>query len=72
MNTGSIPERVGTKIYNSSPIFSPTGDLVALHRKVHLFDISIPGGVTFMESETLTGGDDLTMFDTRKPNSLPR
>lgn len=55
---------MGDKIYNSSPVFSPAGHLVALHRKVHLFDISIPGGVTFRESETLTGGDDLTMVDT--------
>jgi hypothetical protein len=23
------------------------GELVALHRKVHLFDIDIPGGITF-------------------------
>ena len=63
-NLGSIPERVGDKIYNTSPIFSPAGQLVAIHRKVHLFDISIPGGVTFRESETLTGGDDITIVET--------
>ncbi|KAI5477175.1 omega-amidase [Pseudohyphozyma bogoriensis] len=62
---GSIPE-LGPdgKIYNSSPTFSPSGDLVAVHRKVHLFDIDIPGGITFKESETLTGGDWVTIVET--------
>lgn len=62
---GSIPERdQDDKIYNSSPVFSPDGSLVALHRKTHLFDISVPGGVTFRESETLTGGSELTIVET--------
>ncbi|TNY24788.1 carbon-nitrogen hydrolase [Rhodotorula diobovata] len=62
---GSIPElSADDKVYNSSPIFSPDGKLVAVHRKVHLFDIDIPGGITFKESETLTGGDWQTMVET--------
>ena len=32
-------------------------------RKVHLFDINIPGKMVFQESETLTGGDRVTVFD---------
>ncbi|KAI6028291.1 carbon-nitrogen hydrolase [Pisolithus orientalis] len=40
------------------------GALVATHRKVHLFDIDIPGKITFKESETLTGGSSLNFFDT--------
>lgn len=62
---GSIPEQSEDgRIYNSSPTFAPDGALVALHRKVHLFDIDIPGGITFKESETLTGGDRLTIVET--------
>ncbi|ORY81765.1 carbon-nitrogen hydrolase [Leucosporidium creatinivorum] len=66
---GSIPE-LGPedKIYNSSPTFNRDGQLVALHRKVHLFDIDIPGGITFKESDTLTGGDRLTMVETEFGN----
>lgn len=45
-------------------MYSPEGDLIALHRKVHLFDIDIPGKITFKESETLTGGSSLNFFDT--------
>eukprot|EP00850_Spirogloea_muscicola_P015256 SM000115S23935 [mRNA] locus=s115:336733:339141:+ [translate_table: standard] len=32
--------------------------------RVHLFDIDIPGKITFKESETLTGGSNLTVVDT--------
>lgn len=31
---GSLPEELDDKIYNTSPSFSPDGNLVALHRKV--------------------------------------
>lgn len=44
--------------------FSPAGKLLAIHRKVHLFDIDVPGKIKFQESEVLTGGESLTDFDT--------
>ena len=34
-------------------------------RKTHLFDINIPGKITFRESDTLTGGTALTTATTR-------
>ncbi|KAH9449634.1 hypothetical protein Pst134EA_019575 [Puccinia striiformis f. sp. tritici] len=56
---GSIPERSPDDpkvLYNSAPVFQPDGKLVALHRKLHLFDIDIPNQITFKESETLSAG----------------
>lgn len=63
---GSIPEKDVSdgKLYNTATVYNPQGELVAIHRKVHLFDIDIPGGITFKESETLSGGTKLTSFDT--------
>ncbi|KAA1478815.1 carbon-nitrogen hydrolase [Dentipellis sp. KUC8613] len=64
---GSMPERDPadeSKVYNTATVYSPEGDLVAIHRKVHLFDIDISGKIMFKESETLTGGDALNYFDT--------
>lgn len=61
---GSIPEQDGDRIFNSCAVFSPTGDIIAKHRKVHLFDIDVPGKITFKESTTLTAGDAITVFDT--------
>ncbi|KAK4113628.1 carbon-nitrogen hydrolase [Canariomyces notabilis] len=57
-------EEEETKTYfNTSLIFSPSGSLLATHRKVHLFDIDIPGGITFKESDVLSPGNKLTVVD---------
>ncbi|XP_057498136.1 omega-amidase, chloroplastic-like [Actinidia eriantha] len=61
---GSIPERSGDKLYNTCCVFGTDGKLKAKHRKVHLFDIDIPGQMTFQESLTLTAGDSPTIVDT--------
>ena len=36
---------------------------MATHRKVHLFDIDIPGKITFRESDVLSPGNKLTLVD---------
>jgi predicted amidohydrolase len=61
---GSIPEKDKGKIYNSSFLFNPQGEIIGRHRKVHLFDIDVPGKIRFKESETLSPGDKLTVVDT--------
>ena len=62
---GSIPEfDLKTKKYhNTSLLFSPAGKLLATHRKVHLFDIDIPGKISFHESEVLDPGNKVTLVD---------
>ena len=63
---GSIPERCATTgaLYNTCCVFSGDGSLVAKHRKTHLFDLDIPGEISFKESDTLTQGESLTVVDT--------
>ena len=61
---GSIPEQAGEYIYNTCFVFSPEGEQIAKHRKVHLFDIDVPGGQRFMESDTFSPGDHFTVFDS--------
>lgn len=62
---GSIPEldTATNKFYNTSLVFSPSGSLIGTHRKTHLFDIDLPGRITFKESEILTPGSQLTILD---------
>ncbi|SPN97447.1 probable nitrilase (NIT3) [Cephalotrichum gorgonifer] len=62
---GSVPELEASsgKLYNTSLVFSPAGDLMARHRKIHLFDIDIPGKITFRESDVLSPGSDVTIVD---------
>jgi len=62
---GSIPERdKDNKLYNTSTVYAPDGTLIAKHRKMHLFDIDIPGQITFQESKTLSAGNKFTIFET--------
>ena len=61
---GSIPELDGDRVYNTSYVFAPDGRCAARHRKMHLFDIDVAGGQRFRESDTLTAGSDVTVFDT--------
>ena len=61
---GSIPEKEGDKLYNTSYLFDKKGDIIAKHRKMHLFDIDVKGKITFMESDVLTAGDDFTIANT--------
>ena len=61
---GSVPELEDGKIYNTCFIFDRKGNELARHRKVHLFDIDVPGGQRFKESDTLTAGDQITLVDT--------
>ena len=61
---GSIPELEGNRVYNTSFVYDSAGRQVARHRKMHLFDISVEGGQTFRESDTLSPGGEITVFDT--------
>jgi omega-amidase len=62
---GSIPE-LGAKseIYNTSLIFDSSGRVIGKHRKMHLFDVQIKGGIQYQESNTITAGKQITLADT--------
>jgi omega-amidase len=68
---GSFPERDGDSLYNSCYIFNKDGDMVARHRKVHLFDIDIPGKITFKESDVLSPGEGPTVVDLSEHGGPP-
>ncbi len=61
---GSIPEREDDKIFNTSYLFDKKGQIIAKHRKMHLFDIDVKDKITFKESDVLTAGDEFTIADT--------
>jgi len=60
---GSFPETSAERIYNTSPVFSPQGKLVAFHRKVHLFDVAFRE-LRVRESAVFTAGEHCTLVDT--------
>jgi predicted amidohydrolase len=64
---GSFNERVAadsTRCANTSVLFGPDGARLATYRKLHLFDVDVPGGVTFRESETVVPGDEVVVVAT--------
>jgi len=61
---GSVPENENGKIYNTSYVFNREGEMIAKHRKIHLFDIDIKGGQYFKESDSLSSGESVTVFET--------
>ena len=62
---GTVPE-LGEdgNVYNTSYVFDREGRQIGKHRKVHLFDIFVHGEQVFKESDTLTGGDTFSIFET--------
>ncbi|KAH3673233.1 hypothetical protein WICPIJ_009876 [Wickerhamomyces pijperi] len=66
---GSYPEKTPEGIYNTSTVFNQQGELIAKHRKVHLFDVDIPGKITFQESKVLQPGSKSTVFDISSQRS---
>ncbi|WP_306208770.1 carbon-nitrogen hydrolase family protein [Actinoplanes sp. RD1] len=50
---GPDPERT----WNTSLVFNPQGELTATYRKIHLYDVEIPGRVSYQESRTVAPGD---------------
>ncbi len=59
---GSIAERAqedAARIYNTTALVSPSGELVAAYRKMHLFDVEIPDGARYRESEAVAPGPSL-------------
>ena len=51
------------RAYNTSVVFAPDGSVAARYRKIHLFDVDIPDGVTHRESDTVAPGEELVTCD---------
>ncbi len=64
---GTIIEYDEGKLFNTCTVWSPNGTLIAIHRKTHLFSVSIPAtdtvpAMNFHEEEVLSPGEDITTF----------
>jgi predicted amidohydrolase len=59
MHGGSIGEKAGERLFNTTVVFSPDGREIARYRKIHLFDIVTPDGTGYRESATFGAGDQV-------------
>lgn len=58
---GSITEQIegDSRCYNTSALLGPEGRRIAVYRKIHLFDVDLPGRVTVRESDAKLAGADV-------------
>jgi len=64
---GSIFEKAAgrRKVYNTSVLISPEGQVTGIYRKMHLFDAEVPGGPRHKESDVTLPGDEIVVLETK-------
>ncbi len=63
---GGTPEIVAgdaKRTYNTAILVNPRGEIAATYRKIHLFDVDIPGGAVLRESDATCAGSELVVAD---------
>jgi nitrilase len=59
---GSMGERRGETLFNTTLVFSPGGEEIARYSKIHLFDITTPDGQGYRESAIYGAGEEVVTF----------
>ena len=52
------------RCYNTSVMIGPDGSILGTYRKMHLFDVDVPGGLCVKESDSIAAGTDIAVVDT--------
>jgi predicted amidohydrolase len=50
--------------FNTSVVIAPSGEVLARYRKIHLFDVELPGRVCVRESDARAPGDEVVVVPT--------
>jgi predicted amidohydrolase len=63
---GSFAERIerSSRIYNTSVLIDPQGEIATAYRKIHLFDVEIGDGAQYKESDLVAPGERLSVAET--------
>ncbi len=64
VQVGSLAVQDGEKLANRAFLIDSAGEVAASYDKVHLFDVDLPNGESWRESNTYTGGDQAVLAET--------
>ena len=53
---GSLPIKISDKLANRSFLIGPNGDILYKYDKIHLYDVTLPNGDIYQESNSYTAG----------------
>lgn len=59
---GSFAEKIADKprhTFNTQLLLNPQGETTAVYRKIHLFDVQVEGGQSFLESGSVAPGEEV-------------
>jgi predicted amidohydrolase len=65
LHAGSFYEREDgqDRLYNTTVVFGPDGEIIATYRKIHMFDVDLDEDTSYRESATIAPGDDIVTVD---------
>ncbi|MGH7483379.1 MAG: carbon-nitrogen hydrolase family protein, partial [Longimicrobiales bacterium] len=65
LHAGSIHEITPDepRVYNTTVVFDPDGNIIGAYRKIHLYDVAIGDDVLSRESATVAPGDEVVVID---------
>ena len=65
LHAGSMVEEtdIPGKYANTTVVFNPGGHQIAKYRKIHLYDVEIPGRVSVKESDSVAPGDEVVTVE---------
>ena len=52
------------RCYNTSVMIGPDGSMITRYRKMHLFDVDVPGGLCVKESDSIAPGEEIVVAQT--------
>ena len=58
---GGTPVKEGRYIFNRSILLNPNGEIVSTYDKIHMFDVDLPNGEIYRESEKFKAGNKIVV-----------